>query len=141
MDGGRRLARRVSARLTAREGRKFGLTVGGVFLSLALVGWWRGRPITVGVLGTVGAALFLAGAAFPTHLGPIQRGWMALAHALSKVTTPIVMGIVYYLVFTPAGVVLRLFGKNALVRPEGDSGFWIARPSAAETSRSMERQF
>jgi hypothetical protein len=40
---------------------------------------------------------------------------MKLAHALSKVTTPIFMGIVYFVVLTPIGFIRRSFGGNPLV--------------------------
>lgn len=141
MEGDRGLAARVPARLKAAEGRRFGLTVGGAFLVLAAVAWWRGRPITLAVLAGLGAGLTLAALALPTRLGPLQRGWMALAHAISRVTTPIFMGIVYFLVISPMGVVLRALGKNSLVRPEREAGFWVDRSAESAKSQSMERQF
>ena len=92
------MAARVPARLTAAQGRKFGLTVGGAFLVFAGIAWWRGHPTTTMVLGSLGGGLALAGLVVPTMLGPVERAWMALAHAISKVTTPIVMGVMYLLV-------------------------------------------
>ena len=106
------MATRVPARLTAAEGRRFGLTVGGAFLVFAAVAYWRGHPTTTVVLGGLGAILGLAGLVIPTHLGPVERGWMRLAHLISKVTTPVVMGVMYLLVLTPVGVLRRRVGGN-----------------------------
>jgi hypothetical protein len=65
---------------------------------------------------------------------------MAFAHALSKVTTPVFMGLVYFLVFTPVGVVRRVLGKNALVRPSVGGSYWVSRGVGARRS-DLERQF
>jgi hypothetical protein len=75
----------------------------------------------------------------PGHLGPVYRGWMRFAVVLSKVTAPILMGVIYYGLFTPMGFLRRWLGRNALIRPQGES-FWIAREAAARRS-DLSRQF
>jgi Saxitoxin biosynthesis operon protein SxtJ len=131
----------IPARLSPAEGRKFGLTVGGAFLVLAGIIWWRGKhPGLVPYFGGLGGLLVIAGLAIPTALGPVNRAWMGLAHLLSKVTTPIFMGVVYFVVLTPISLAVRLLGKNPLVH--GRTGtFWFDRgPDKPEPAR-MERQF
>jgi hypothetical protein len=108
---------------------------------LAAVAWWGGHPRVLAVAAALGGVLVFAGLLLPSRLGPVQRGWMALAHAISRITTPVVMGVIYFLVFTPIGILMRLAGKNALVRSEQGSSFWVARSSEDKSSRSMERQF
>ena len=135
------MAAGVPAGLTASEGRRFGLTVGAAFLVLAALSWWRGHLVPPAVLGGLGGLLVLAGLVGPTRLGPVQRAWMGLAHAISKVTTPVFMGLVYFLVITPTGLVMRALGRNPLEHPRVGSGFWVARPEGERRSRSMERQF
>ena len=129
---------RVSARLSVAEGRKFGLVVGAAFVVLgALIALKGHRNAGVG-LGILGTTLAGAGIAIPTLLGPVQRGWMKLAHLISKVTTPIVMSAIYFLVLTPVGVVRRLAGSNALARSRSSDTYWVTR---TKQSSSMERQF
>jgi hypothetical protein len=135
------MAARVSARLTAREGRRFGLTVGGAFLFFAGITWWRGHETATMVLGALGGALALAGLVLPTHLGPVERAWMALAHAISRVTTPIVMAVMYFVVLTPVGLLRRRFASNPVQHQEGPAGFWKQRPVGSRRSGSLERQF
>ena len=131
---------RVPARLTPAEGRRFGLTVGAAFLALAALLWWRGRPTGAAALGALGAALVLAGLAVPEQLGPVHRAWMGLAHAISRVTTPIVLGLLYLLVFAPLGALRRLAGRNPLVRREGPDGYWVVRTPEQRRS-DLARQF
>jgi hypothetical protein len=65
---------------------------------------------------------------------------MRLAVVLSKITTPIVMGVIYFGLFTPMGFVRRCLGRNALIRPQGDS-FWISREPGASRRGDLNHQF
>ncbi|HQX82504.1 MAG TPA: SxtJ family membrane protein [Vicinamibacterales bacterium] len=134
------MAAGIPARLTAAQGRRFGLTVGGAFLVLAAIAWWRGHPTTTEVLGGLGGVLALAGLIVPTLLGPVERGWMALAHLISKVTTPIVMGVMYLLVLTPVGFLRRLFGGNPMVHMAHDASYWKPRPENKRAG-NLTRQY
>jgi len=113
--------------LTPQEGRKFGFTVGAAFLVLAGLMWWRGREPGVIGFGILGGLLLFAGLVIPDRLGPVYQAWMGLALLLSKVTTPIFMGIVYFLVLTPVGIVLRRLGKQPLRRHAPSQSAWVDR--------------
>ena len=134
------MAARIPARLTAAQGRRFGFTVGGAFLVFAGIAWWRGHPLTTPVLASLGGVLVLAGLAVPTLLGPVERAWMALAHAISKVTTPIVMAVIYLLVLTPIGLVRRLAGGNPMVHAPSNDSYWKPRPKGRRAG-NLKRQF
>ena len=64
-------------------------------------------------------------------MDPVYRGWMGLAAAISKVTTPVVMGVLYFLVLTPIGLLLRAFGHRPLAPSRGVSSAWIPREHGA----------
>ena len=135
------MATGIPARLTAAEGRKFGLTVGIAFIVLAALLWWRQRLLVRDVLAGIGVFLVLGGLLVPTALGPLNRAWMGLAHLLSKVTTPIFMGVVYFLVIMPIGGLMRLFRRRPLAHVVGAGGYWKARSDSAEQRTDMTRQF
>lgn len=135
------MAEGIPARLTPREGRKFGLTVGTAFLVLAAISRWRGHAAAPSVLAALGGVLFLAGLAIPGRLGPVFRAWMRLAHLLSKVTTPILMGLIYFVVLTPIGLAMRLLGKNPLEAREENGSLWVPHDRRSNTPGSMSRQF
>jgi hypothetical protein len=141
MEGVQRLAQGVSVGLTRQAGRRFGLTLGLAFLALTAVLVWRGRDSAAVVTGVGGVVLLVAGLAIPTRLAPVERAWMALAHALSRVTTPILMGIVYYVTVVPIGIVMRVLGRNPLVRARTGAGYWIETGQEARTPERMRRQF
>ena len=129
----------VPARLTAREGRRFAFTVGIAFLVLAALSAWRGHHLPPRILGGIGAALLLAGVVVPGRLSRVYRAWMGLASAISKVTAPIVVGAMYFIVLSPIGTLMRLFGRNPLRQRERDGGFWVPAPSGGRSN--LENQF
>jgi hypothetical protein len=124
------VAHGIPARLSAAEGRKFGLTVGAAFAVLATISWWRGHETTVYVLGGLATLLILAGLVVPGQLGPVQRGWMGLALLISKVTTPVFMGIVFFIVIAPVGLLMRLFGRNPIKHKAVNRSYWVRRTGA-----------
>lgn len=135
------MAERVPARLSAAAGRKFGLTLGIAFLVFGGVFLWRGKPVRAEVAFAIGVVLVSTGLVAPTRLGPVERAWMGLAHLISKVTTPIFMGVVYFLVVTPIGLVRRGFGGTPLRRDARQASFWFDHKPPADPREAMERQF
>lgn len=134
------MARPASPGLTASEGRRFAFTVGGAFLALGALVWWRGHATPAAALGAAGGVILALGIVVPAHLGPVHRAWMGLATVLSKITTPIFMGVIFFGIITPMGWLLRLFGKAPLATARSGESTWHARPEGARRSR-LERQF
>ncbi len=84
--------------------------------------------------------MILAGLVLPTRLGPVQRVWMGIAHAISKVTTPIVLAVIYFGVLAPAGCVMRLVGRRPLKRRTGATTYWVTRERTRAPDQ-MQHQF
>ncbi len=128
------------ARRPTRELRKFGLLVGGAFLALATISYVRHKPAGVfGTMGVVGALLFVVGGVAPRALGGVYAGWMRFALALNKITTPILMGAIYFIVLTPLSLAMRAFGWRPFGAVDATTA-WVTRAPDARVS-SLERQF
>lgn len=119
------MAERIPTRLSPSEGRKFALTVGGAFLVLGGVAWWRGHVTVSVIFWSIGGALVTAGLLLPAHMSPVHRAWMGFALALSKVTTPVFMSVVFFLAIAPIGILMRLLGRNPLRHESKNDSFWI----------------
>lgn len=132
------MAEGIPARLTPREGQRFAFPVGGVLVLLAGVSLWRGHYWPPRVLAGLGGLLLLAGVVVPGRLGPVYRGWMGFAHALSKVTTPIFLGVVYFLVMMPIGFARRLFGGNPMRHFAKDGSYWMTPPSGGRSDLTTQ---
>jgi len=122
--------------------RTFGLVFAGFFALIALLPALRGHPVRGWAL-PLSALFLLAALAAPKLLAPLNRLWTALGSLLHAVVNPLVLGVFFYLVFTPFGWVLRRMGKDFLhLRPApGASSYWIPRHPPGPAPESMSRQF
>ena len=118
--------------------RSFGLLVGGIF---ALIGvWpalWRGQPLRLwGVI--VGGALLALALIWPRSLAQVYRLWMAVGAVLGWINTRLILGVLFYGVFTPIGLLMRLRGKDPMRRtltPEVDTYRVVRQPRPATHMR------
>ncbi len=101
---------------TSSEDRKFGWTVGGVFAVLGALLFWRHRTAAGAAFALLGGALLFLAAAAPPLLAAPHRAWLAFARVLGRVNSAIFLCLTFFLVLTPLGFVLRLFGRDELRR-------------------------
>lgn len=122
--------------------RNFGLTFAVV---LGVVGLWplvHGRALRLWAL--IPAVLFLLAAfAFPRVLTPLKMAWMRLGLLLHKVTTPLIMGLIFYGAVAPTGMIMRAMGKDPLrlKRDPAASSYWIVRDPPGPPPGSIRNQF
>jgi hypothetical protein len=123
--------------------RQFGVVVGGVFAALA--GWavWRhGQSFWNGAVLTIGSALVLFGLIWPRALVRPRRAWMALAEALSYVSTRIILGVVFFLIMTPIGFFMRLRGWDPLARQGvGRDSHWLPYSERQRNPKHFEKMY
>jgi hypothetical protein len=122
--------------------RSFGLVMAvacGVIGGLGF--WWESAYWLYWLLA---AAVFLIAAVlWPRILYPLNRVWFLLGLALHKVVNPLVMGMLFFLVVTPVGLLMRLFGKRPLRLDfqGGPNSYWVAREKHASEPGAMRKQF
>ena len=110
-------ARRSNSRRSYVVERQFGVLVGAVFAALG--GWWLARgkfQLVAPYFLTLGGLLLLAGLIYPRVLVVPNRLWMKLAEALSFVMTRVILGLVFFLMVTPLGLLRRMLGGDPLHR-------------------------
>jgi hypothetical protein len=131
------------ARSASAELRRFGLTVGGMFVLLGALSRWRGHVWPPAVLIPLGVLLLVPGLVAPTVLGPVRRIWMRGATALGEVNSRIILGVMYFLVFAPVGLVMRAFVRDPLDRrlDDGKASNWIPRSRGPVERARYEQQF
>lgn len=118
----------------------FGLTFATVFAGIAGVGWLVFDAVLYWAM--VASAVFLVIAlALPGILLPFNRLWAVFAHRLGRVNNYVLLGLFFYLIVCPAGLVGRLLGwdpMHRVVRPKANS-YWtpVKRQTDAETFRDM----
>lgn len=122
--------------------RKFGITMGIVFLLITLIIFIRHRYNILPTL-IISLIFFVVGLISPVLLKPIYVIWMKLAFILSWINTRLILWIIFYLIFTPIGIVLRAFGVDLLDRRiEKDKGsYWKKKEKKVFSPLNYERQF
>ena len=76
-------------------------------------------------------------------LAPLKRAWMKFGELMHHVVSPVVMGVIFFGVFTPVGVVMRAFGRDAMKRrfePKAPS-YWERRDPPGPADDSFRDMF
>ena len=68
----------------------------------------------------------------------LNKFWIKLGILLGKIISPIVMGLVFFFVVTPTGILIRILKKDVMGLKRGASSYWINREDKAQ---SMRKQF
>jgi hypothetical protein len=77
----------------------------------------------------------------PNILRPLNLIWMSLGLVLGTFISPIVMGIIFFFIFTPISILMRLIGRDELnLRFKKKQSYWIKRTSMDQNS-SFKNQF
>jgi saxitoxin biosynthesis operon SxtJ-like protein len=106
----------MSEQADVKQLRSFGFTVGGVFLLIGLWPWfWRGEALRLWAIILAGLLMPL-GLILPQLLAPLYKGWMAVGHVLGWINTRIILGILYYGLVVPMGLVMKILGHDPMRR-------------------------
>ena len=122
--------------------RSLGFVFAGFFLIVAMLPLFTGRALRAWSLAA--AAAFLGVALLrPALLAPLNRVWQKLGRLLHKVVSPVVLGVMFYLVVAPTGLLMRLLGKDPLrLRLDRASeSYWIERTPPGPAPDGMRNQF
>ena len=121
--------------------RQFGLVAGTL---MALAGWRAHRHFALMCsFQAIAALILLAALLVPRVLSFANRAWFHLGEFLGKVTNPVFLTLTYLILFIPAGLILRLAGKDPLhMRIDKTmASYWIEKPQGELPSESMRHLF
>lgn len=122
--------------------RSFGTVFVVFFALLAALGWWRGWPWAAWPAGLSLLTLAVT-LARPSLLHPLNKAWMKLAEWLNLIVSPIVLGAIYFALFTPMAACMRMVGRDALRRrtEPGATSYWVRRDPPGPDPKSLPNQF
>jgi hypothetical protein len=126
--------------------RSFGLTFATAFGILTALGLWRGwmgGELWKYFLG-IALVFLVVSYTVPSVLRPFNKVWMLFGALLHKVVSPIMLGVIYFLVVTPVALFFKLTGRDELRRKYDPAAktYWITRaPPGPDGPSSFPRQF
>ena len=107
--------------------RSFGIVFFVVFLLIALY------PLTYGgeirIWSVITSLIFLVSGLLNSKiLTPLNKLWFKFGILLGKIISPVIMGIIFFLVVTPIGLIMRLLRKDVLnLRYNKNKSYWIEK--------------
>ncbi len=128
--------------LDARGLRNFALTTSAIVIVLFAIGvpWLfsLSYPVWPWILAAILSAWGLIHA---PSLKPVYRAWMKFGLLLNRITTPLILGIVFFLIFTPVALVMRLFGRDTMQRKFDPGAGSYRKRAQTRDPKSMENPF
>ena len=129
----------LNSKIKISSNRNFGLVFFVVFLIVALWPLKSEENIKLWSLA-LSIIFFILGILNSKLLTPLNKLWFKFGILLGSIVSPIIMGIVYFLVVTPIGIFMRFLGKDLLKtsKVKNVSTYWIKRHKQHST---MKKQF
>ena len=122
--------------------KKFGLFFSFIFFGVSIYLNLNEKNILSYYL-FITSLIFLILALFKSSfLLPLNRIWMFVGFFLGLLVSPIVMGFIFFLIFTPLGLIMRIFGRDELkLKLNSAPTYWKSREPKIITSESFKNQF
>jgi len=122
--------------------KKFGFFFTFVFAILAFYLLFIDSILWAQALAILAVLFFLITAIIPQVLLPLNKLWMRLGLLLGMIVSPIVLGIIFFGLVTPYGVVMRMFGRDELrLNFKNKKTHWKERDPKIDKYNSFKNQF
>lgn len=123
--------------------RTFGFVFTGIFLIVAGYFWYHdGKPVVIQIFLALAAAFLAFSIFLPIALRPLNKAWYYLGLLLGRVVSPIVLGVLFFILISPIAIVMRMAGRDALkLRKKDVQSHWIDRAPPGPSSESFKEQF
>lgn len=128
--------------MSDRDVRKFGVTIGIVLVFLAAFFFWKGKPSAI-YFASAGVLFAAATRLLPGLMRPAYRAWMAFAVIMGFVMTRVILTVLYFVMFTPIAVVMKLLRKDLLHErfDRRAETYWVKRAPQKYEPQTSERMF
>ena len=121
--------------------RKFGFFFTVVFLVASAYFYMKTNTIGIYTFGGLAIIFLLITIIKAELLLPVNKIWMSLGHLIGMFVSPIVLGLIFFGIFTPIGFMMRIFGRDELqLKFREKSSYWIKRETALDPN-SFKNQF
>ena len=132
----------IQTELQLPSNRKFGLFFTAIFIAACVYFNLEENFLLMYIFSTLSGLFLLITLINSDILQPLNNLWMQFGMLLGNIVSPIVMGIIFFGLFTPISLVMRLTGRDELrLRFKDKSTHWIPRKSIEIQSSTFKNQF
>lgn len=123
--------------------RSFGSLFTAVFTGVGIYGYFQAWAQTLW-MACLAIAILFALVSLLAHrwLTPLNKAWFVLGQLMGAIVSPIVLGIIFFLLLTPVALITRLFGRDELLLKRSSAeSYWIDRTPSGPEPDSFKNQF
>jgi hypothetical protein len=123
--------------------RNFGLLFAGLFLLFSAYATHSNAEAYKVYVSILSAAVVgLIAVYWPNLLNPFNIAWIKLGNLMGKVVSPLVLGVIFFVLITPTGLICRAFGRDELrLKKANVSSYFIDRLPPGPAGDSFKNQF
>ena len=128
----------MSNKIEIGSNKSFGIVFFIFFLIISL--WPIKNGLDIRLWSLIISIIFLLLGLFNSKLlTPLNQIWFKFGLLLGKVVSPVVMGVVFFLIVTPTGLIMRFLGKDLLsLKKNKSKSYWVEKK---DENTSMKKQF
>ena len=132
-----------NSKVTSASDRSFGVMFGFIFIIIAVIMRLRDNPQNIQLLFlTLSFLTFLISFTRPSLLSTPNKLWMRFSLLLARFVSPIVLGLLFYVLISPLALVLRLFGRDELrLKTKKVASNWQIRQINGYSLDSFKNQY
>jgi hypothetical protein len=122
--------------------RKFGFFFAAVFFISAIYFFYQDKEAVFLILGSIGLLFFIITIVKDSLLLPLNKLWMRFGIILGMIVSPIVLAIIFFIMFTPIAIGMRIFQRDELrLRSQNTESYWKTRNQVNFDLTSFKQQF
>ena len=125
-----------------KQSKHFGLLLSVIFFILAVYLIFNKSIFLGQFLLILSGTFFLVSITIPRYLNRITKLWLRFGDILGRVVSPITLGLIFFILIAPIGMLTRLFGRDELLLKRANKrSYWLMRDKYNDKFNSFERQF
>ncbi|SVD24112.1 uncharacterized protein METZ01_LOCUS376966 [marine metagenome] len=122
--------------------KKFGLFFSTIFFLIGGYAFYNNQIIVAVIFLVVSCALLLISFVAADYLIKLNILWFKLGILISRVVSPIVLGLIFFVLISPIAILTRMFGRDILqLKKKVVSSYWIKREPRGPLPESFKKQF
>jgi hypothetical protein len=127
---------------THPSNQKFGWFFAAVFAFIATYLLWRGSTTLAWALYSLSFIFLIFTLLFPDRLFPLNKLWFGFGIILGNIISPIVLGIMFFILITPVALITRVFGRDEIkLKKRITNTYWVNRNPAGPLNDSFKNQY
>ena len=131
---------KINNNIKLPSNHKFGYFFTFIFLIASMYFLFKGINLVFYVLGTCSMVFFLVTLFKAEILRPLNKLWMSFGLVLGMFVSPIVMGAIFFIIFTPIGILMRLFNRDELLLQfKTKPSYWTKRNEDIHSNSFMSQ--